>query len=57
MNHSHKPGSDHSHNDPTQMHHGHAERRGLHKDWRLWVAVIVMVGLIVYYLATLDFSH
>jgi hypothetical protein len=46
----------------SQRHHeGHHEREharasGFHKDWRTWVAVIVMLGAMGMYLSTLDDS-
>ncbi len=42
----------------TQHHHGHehAHRPGIHKDWKTWVAVIVMLGAIGIYVLTLDDS-
>ena len=50
---------EHSHSQSAHTPHGPsgAAPRGLHKDWRLWVVVAIMVGLVVYYLATLDFFH
>ena len=59
-----------SHDHPSQHHgnHGHhdqhgshrqyeqaqAKKRGLHKDWRTWVVVLLMVALIGAYLASMD---
>ena len=33
-----------------------AERRGLHKDWRTWTVLIVMLAAIGAYVLTLDDS-
>jgi len=40
-------------------HHGHhqpAARRGLHRDWRVWVAVGLMLTAMAVYILTLDES-
>ena len=38
----------------------HHERRifknGIHRDWRVWVGVILMLGAILYYVMSEDFS-
>jgi hypothetical protein len=31
-------------------------RKGLHKDWRVWVAVVLMLAAIAVYVLTLDDS-
>ena len=41
--------------------HGHAENRvaivrKLHKDWRLWVGVLLMLAAMLAYVSTLDDS-
>ena len=42
----------------TQHHHGHSgsgeHRRKLHKDWRVWVAVLLMLAAILIYVVSLD---
>ena len=40
------------HAHPAQM----ARRKGIHKDWRAWVALIAMLGAIGAYVLTLDDS-
>jgi len=41
----------------SERHHGHEHRRpGIHKDWRTWVAVVVMLCAIGIYVLTLDDS-
>ncbi len=42
----------------SERHPGHqqSQRPGIHKDWRTWVAVIVMLGAIGIYVLTLDDS-
>jgi hypothetical protein len=42
----------------NEHHHGHeqARRPGIHKDWRTWVALIVMLAAIGIYVLTLDDS-
>jgi len=49
----------HKHENSPEGIHAHTEhskpqKRKLHKDWRLWVIVLLMLGLMIYYLATLD---
>jgi hypothetical protein len=45
---------------PTPHHHRHPgtgqPRKKLHKDWRIWVAVVLMLAAIVIYVLTLDDS-
>ncbi len=49
-------------NKPHDKHHGkhhkpeHHTKRGLHKDWRAWAVVLLMVGAIVIYVLSLDES-
>ena len=38
----------------SERHHEHARRPGLHKDWRTWVALGVMLCAIGIYVLTLD---
>jgi len=44
----------------TQHHHGHSgselPRKKMHKDWRVWVAVVLMLAAILIYVLTLDDS-
>jgi uncharacterized integral membrane protein len=44
----------------TQHHHGHSEpeipRKKVHKDWRVWAAVVLMLAAIMIYVLTLDDS-
>jgi hypothetical protein len=52
--------SDHSksprHAHDQHKHHEHAAGRGkgIHRDWRLWAAVALMLGAMVIYVATMD---
>jgi len=45
---------------PTSHHHRHPEtgqpRKKLHKDWRMWVAVALMLAAIMIYVLSLDDS-
>jgi len=45
---------------PASHHHGHSgkgqSRKELHKDWRMWAAVALMLAAIVIYVLTLDDS-
>jgi hypothetical protein len=43
---------DHGHHD---HHQGH-KRKGLHRDWRTWVAVVLMLGAMAIYLLSMDES-
>ena len=36
--------------------HNHSNRRKLHKDWRAWLALLLMLAAIVMYVLTLDDS-
>ncbi len=52
---------DHGHHGHHAEHGSHrqyeeekAKKRGLHKDWRAWAVVLLMVALIGGYLATMD---
>jgi hypothetical protein len=44
----------------TPPHHRHPDseqpRRELHKDWRMWVAVVLMLAAIMIYVLSLDDS-
>jgi len=44
----------------TQHHHGHSgsekQRKSVHKDWRVWAAVVLMLAAIMIYVLTLDDS-
>lgn len=49
----------HGHSTPTRKSHGQSSRLGkkrLHKDWRVWLAVILMLVAISIYVLTLDDS-
>ena len=45
---------------PTPHHHRHSgtgqPRKSLHKDWRMWAAVVLMLAAIVIYVLSLDDS-
>jgi hypothetical protein len=51
MSHTHENHGEGNHTHPEP---GKSHGRKLHKDWRLWVIVLMMLGLMIYYLATLD---
>jgi hypothetical protein len=40
----------------TGHNHKHLNDRKLHKDWRAWLALILMLAAIVMYVLTLDDS-
>jgi hypothetical protein len=40
----------------TDHSHKHSSRRRLHKDWRAWLALLLMLAAIVMYVLTLDDS-
>jgi hypothetical protein len=45
----------HHHNEHAGHHHEHqAPRRGLHKDWRTWVVVGLMLAAMAAYILTMD---
>lgn len=45
---------DHHHG--GERHQAAAQRRGLHKDWRVWVGVILMLAAMGAYVFTMDES-
>jgi len=51
--HGHHPhGGDQEHH---QKHHGSTKPKlTLHKDWRAWLGVLIMIGTIFAYLASMD---
>ncbi len=50
--HGHYPhGGDQEHH-PKKLHG--STKRGLHKDWRAWLVVLIMIGTIFAYLASMD---
>lgn len=38
------------------QHHQHPNRKGLHKDWRAWTVVVLMLAAMAIYVLTLDES-
>lgn len=46
----------HGNHDHEEHKHPHGGKRPMHKDWRLWVGVILMLAAIVAYVLTLDES-
>ena len=52
--HSHQHGHHDQHGSHRQYELEKAKKRALHKDWRTWVVVLLMVGLIGAYLASMD---
>jgi hypothetical protein len=50
----------HAHHDSAKQHgHGREESKkiGIHKDWRLWIGVLLMLGAILVYVFTQDDSE
>jgi hypothetical protein len=47
--HDHKGLEEHMHGDPPRR-----QSRQLHRDWRIWVAVILMLVCMAIYLLTMD---
>jgi len=50
-----------SHHDHHESHHGHHNhqthpRRGLHRKWQFWVAVLLMLAAMGAYVASMDES-
>ena len=46
----------HDHHRGDQHQHATAQRRGLHKDWRVWVGVVLMLAAMCAYVFTMDES-
>ena len=46
----------HHHNHGTTSSHGNTKKSGrkLHRNWRVWLAVIMILGAMVAYILTLD---
>jgi hypothetical protein len=53
--HDHQHGHDH-HGHGHQDHHHGAKSKGLHKDWRTWVVVGLMLAAMVAYVMSMDES-
>jgi hypothetical protein len=51
--HSHKHSEPHTHARADQS---ESSDRKFHKDWRVWLAVIIMLAAIIMYVLTLDDS-
>ena len=55
---THSKHSQHSHHSAHHSHHAHSEkkepRKGLHKDWRAWLALGLMLAAMGIYVLTLD---
>jgi hypothetical protein len=47
----HSSHHDHSHGHHQDHNHHHKPRRGLHKDWRVWVVVLMLVAMAAYLLS------
>lgn len=45
-----------THKHDHSQHHNHGQKQGLHKDWRLWVGVIIMLVAMLVYVVSLDDS-
>jgi hypothetical protein len=47
---------DHSHQPHGSYEHspGHSSKRGIHRDWRFWAAVVLMLAAMGAYVATMD---
>ncbi len=45
------------HANHTQQHHHQPQRKGLHKDWRTWAVVVLMLAAMGMYVASLDESE
>ena len=52
MSQNHDPHAAHGY---THQHAPKPEGRKWHRDWRIWLMVVIMIGGIIIYLATLDF--
>ena len=55
----HKPKHEHDHHHKGKHASGNVRRpdkKGLHKDWRSWVAVVLMIVAIVAYVLSMDDS-
>ncbi|MCA9233965.1 MAG: hypothetical protein KDA44_00740 [Planctomycetales bacterium] len=37
-------------------HHNRPSRKGVHKDWRVWVVVLLMLGAMAGYILSMDES-
>jgi hypothetical protein len=46
MSHAHKHDHDHKHDHARHEHHHGAARKGLHRDWRAWVALVAVALMI-----------
>lgn len=46
-----------AHHPNNPQHHQHSKRKGLHKDWRSWTVVVLMLAAMALYILTLDESQ
>lgn len=53
---THHPNHPHHHQHDHE-HEGEKKKMRLHKDWRAWVVVLLMLGGMVMYIASLDESE
>jgi hypothetical protein len=44
----------HSHDHDERSNTGANRGKGIHRDWRLWTAVVLMLGAMAIYVATMD---
>ena len=44
----------HSHDHQKHSDQGAYRGKGIHRDWRLWTAVVLMLGAMAIYVATMD---
>lgn len=51
------PVGDHGHHNPGHERRGGLHSRGLHKDWRAWMVVLIMIAAMVVYVLSMDESE
>jgi hypothetical protein len=54
--HDHDHHHGHGHHDHGHEHHHSGKSKGLHKDWRAWLVVGLMLAAMLLYVLTLDES-
>ena len=42
------------HHSPSEHHSHHAAKPGIHRDWRLWAVVLMMLAAMAIYIASVD---
>ncbi len=56
QNHTHEHNHTQNHGHEHHHEHGHVSKKRLHKDWRLWTAIVLMLAAMFAYVMSDDES-